>query len=151
MGQGIAGIPLADATASPNDKGDSRVDSFSEFDDAAKTVTITLTDGFLSSTSGGMPERFSAYIFREDVSAKGDEDEPLRTADNTLWSGSIVVAEGSVQTEGFEADGIEVSQQGEITLAQFRDLRTTIPLDLSDADFANLVVQVVLDEVQLTK
>lgn len=151
-GQGVAGTPLPDAVAASNDTGSSRVQSFADFDDVLKTVTITLTDGSLSSTRGGMPERLTAYIFREDVTEGVVVEEPVRTPENTIWTGSIVLADGVVRTSGFRTEGIGVSTDREgMSVARLSGVQVTIPYAGSDADFENLVVQVVLDEVQLTK
>jgi hypothetical protein len=150
-GQGIAGTPKATQTRD-DDQGGHDVLSHADFDDATRTVTITLDRGDITSLKGGMAGRFDVYVLREDVKEgqvpEGQEvDDPVPTPENTLWHGSIVLRDGQLTADGFKTDTVKVTtdEQG-LSHATFENLQAVQSFDIPDADFANLVVRVAAEE-----
>lgn len=145
VGMGIAGEafdPMVELDE--NDASGTEALSSAEFDAATGTVTIHLSDGRLTATPGGLAQRLTVTLFQED----GTEEDPTPTAANTLWSGSVVVNGGKFAVTGFDASDFTLSTNDEgLSEATFSDIEVVLPLDISAADFANVVVKVLTDEI----
>ena len=151
-GQGLAGEPTTTTTTRDDDQGGHEVISRADFDDATHTVTINLDRGEISALQGGMAARFDVYVLRDDVTEDqvkpGDEaPDPEPTPANTLWKGSIVLRDGRLTVTGFDPAAFRVvTDEKGLSHVTFANVRTVQKLDVTDADFANLVVRVVADE-----
>lgn len=150
-GMGIAG----EATTSEfqeDDAGGHDVSSHAEFDGVAHTVTITLDQGEISAMAGGMAGRLDVYILREDVTENqvppdGEAPDPAPTPENTLWHGSVVLRDGRLTVTGFDPGAFTtVTDETGMSRVSFENVRTVQQLDVSDADFAALLVKVIADE-----
>lgn len=151
-GLGHAGVIPPDSATNSEDAGGGQVQSFADFDDATQTVTITIASGELSAASGGMPARLSAFIFVEDVREGEVVEDPVRTPENTVWEGSIVLDDGAATVAGFDPDAVTViTDRNGASIASISGTRAVVPLRLSAEDFENLVVQIVSDEIALPK
>jgi hypothetical protein len=143
-GTGVAGTPPPTPTEMrDDDAADSRLESTTEFDDARQEVTIRLKNGTLAARPGGLAQRIDVYVFREDVRAGVEVEDPVRTPENTLWHGSIVLAGGRLAVVGFSADAFATTVEGKETVrVSIADARALIPFRIGAADFEKLVVEV---------
>jgi hypothetical protein len=151
-GLGLAGDASFEAAGDPTDLmsgdggGESETLTNAHFDEATRTVEIRLESGRLAATPGGLGQRLTAWVFRDEASA--DED-PTPTADNTLWTGSVTLLGGRLAVAGFDpaAFALSTDDLGR-TVATFADLETAVVLDdLAADDFASLAVKILTDEV----
>lgn len=151
-GLGIAGEAPAATQAQNDDGGGHNVYSRAEFDDAARTVAITLDRGEISAKPGGMAGRLDVYILREDVTEDqvppdGEAPDPVPTPENTLWHGSIVLRDGRLTVTGFDPSAFTtVTDATGMSRVLFENVRTVQQLDIPDEEFAALLVKVIADE-----
>ncbi len=149
-GLGFAGTPPVDATA--GDSGDSAVESVVEFDDNSRTVKVSIPAGHLTDQVGGLGERLSVFIFKEDVREGVEVEEPVRTPENTLWQASAVLHEGALSLDGFDPGAFSFGTGGTdtgcglSTTVTISNAHLSVPLFIAPTDFENLVVEVLLDE-----
>ncbi|MCP3142250.1 hypothetical protein [Pyxidicoccus xibeiensis] len=145
-GQGVYGEVDPGATAEADASGSHSVQTRAEFDDARRTVTLILDKGTMTSSADAMESRIDLFIFREDVVEGQQVEDPVRTEQNTLWRASIVLSNGVLRVSGFDPRQFTVTRDEKgITTVSFANLRTLVPMSISDADFGNLVVQTLVD------
>lgn len=151
-GQGIYGESKADATSEADASGSHSLQSRAEFDNAQRTVTIALDRGVMTSSPDSMESRIDVYVFREDVEEGKEVEDPVRTEENTLWRASIVLSNGVLKVNGFDPRLFNVSrdEKGNTTV-QFAGVKSVVPMSISDEDFGNLVVQVMVDGNTVSK
>lgn len=147
-GMGIAGQAI-DPTfgLDADDASGTEVASSVVFDAVSGQVKIRLSKGSLTATVGGLAQRLRVTLFQEDPAALEEDQDPAPTADNTLWTGTLVVSGGALSITGFDASDFTTttSDEGE-TVVTFSDAEVAVPLDLSAGDFANLALETLTDE-----
>ncbi len=145
-GLGIAGTS---ATTPPcdNEQGGSFVASNAQFDDPSHTVAIAFTDGELGAIRGGKVARVQIFIFRDETPEGVENDEPERTPENTVWEGSITLADGVLGGKGFDTRNLKAqTNENGFSTVSLAGVRALVPVSLSDADWDSLIVQTVADE-----
>ncbi len=146
-GLGVAGTSSPDLLAASNDRGNSRLTSSSDFDDARGTVTINLDSGELQALAGGNPERIEAYVFVDDAPEGQAVEEAIRTSRNTLWSGSVDLRNGVLTVNGFNKDAFRVSTDATgLTTVSISGARAVVPVSTDPVLFERLVVEVTSTE-----
>lgn len=144
--QGLYGTPASTEGGDEKSSGSHKVQSHADFDNTRHTVTVTLDSGTMTSTADTMVSRYDVYVFREDVKEGQEVDEPVRTPENTLWHGSIVLQNGKLAVQGFDPALFKVSTDDTgITTVTFAMIKQELRFDVSDEDFGNFVVQMVAD------
>jgi hypothetical protein len=152
-GLGLAGDASFDPAYDPtllmseDDGGDGETLTNARFDEAARTVEVRLESGRLTATPGGLGQRLTAWIFRDE--SEGDDEDPMPTAKTTLWTGSVTLIGGELTVTGFDPAAFALSTNDEgHTVVTFTDVATVVPLeDLSKEDFASVAVKILTDEV----
>lgn len=151
-GLGLAGDasfnPAYDPTVlmSEDDGGDGEALTSARFDETARTVEVRLESGRLAATPGGLGQRLTAWIFRDE--SEGDDEDPVPNADTTLWKGTVTLIGGDLAVTGFDPAAFTLSTDDlGRTVVTFVDVSTVVPLDLSKEDFARVAVKILTDEL----
>lgn len=152
-GLGIAGDASFDPADDPTlpmgeeDGGDGEALTNARFNEVARTVEVRLESGRLAAAPGGLGQRLTAWIFRDE--SAGDDEDPVPNDETTLWTGSVTVIGGELSVTGFDPTAFILStdDMGR-TVVTFTDVATVVPLeDLSKEDFANVAVKILTDEI----
>lgn len=146
-GQGFAGEPT-ETQPRDDEQGGHDVFSRAEFDDATKSVTISLDRGEITALKDGMAGRLDVYILREEAPKEGEtEKDPVPTPENTLWHGSVVLRGGAVAVNGFDPQAFKVTTDEKgISRVTFQNVTTVQRFHVTEEEFADLLVRVVADE-----
>lgn len=146
-GLGFAAALTSDTVLRDDDQGGGRIVSTADFDARGKGVAISLVDGQISSLAGGMAQRIEVYVFRDDTPEGVENDDPVRTRENTLWQGYVELRDGAVTASGFDPKAFVVAtDRNGLSVASFANVRTGLSFNVSDADFDRLVVEVTSTE-----